>query len=60
MSVIIFDKMGQLAEISDLGFTGSSSIDRFKIGALEVSAAGDVRHRHDPGPRLSRKSRSME
>lgn len=41
--VIIFDKTGQFdAEINDSGFAGSGSIDRFRIGALEVSAASDV------------------
>ncbi|KAB8202222.1 hypothetical protein BDV34DRAFT_228549 [Aspergillus parasiticus] len=36
-SVTIFDKTGQFdARFDDSGFTGKGSIDRFKLGALEV------------------------
>lgn len=42
-TVTIFDKTGQFdAEFDDSGFIGNGSIDRFKLGALEVSAASDV------------------
>ena len=42
-SVTIFDKTGQFdAQFGDSGFTGNGSIDCFKLGALEVSAASDV------------------
>ncbi|RAQ54749.1 hypothetical protein AFGD_003930 [Aspergillus flavus] len=42
-SVTIFDQTGQFdARVDDSGFTGKGSIDRFKLGALEVSAASDV------------------
>lgn len=42
-SVTVFDKPGQFdALFDDSGFTGKGSIDRFKLGALEVSAVSDV------------------
>ncbi|KAB8277138.1 hypothetical protein BDV30DRAFT_245504 [Aspergillus minisclerotigenes] len=42
-SVTIFDKTGQFdARFDDSGFNGKGSIDRLKLGALEVSAASDV------------------
>lgn len=42
-SVTVFDKPGQFDALSDdSGFTGKGSIDRFKLGALEVSAVSDV------------------
>lgn len=41
-TVIIFDKTGRFdAEVNDSGFTSNSSIDNFRMGALEVSAASD-------------------